>query len=251
MKINLTNEELALFFTKDLKGDILNAITEKYRIINPILILENIYPNNINWDVAENSICSYFDKTQICIEFPIKDSNNNHAMFFENIILCNQNTRLDDYDLIPKPQKTKFNHIIVELLLSTYDFGTGQDIIRDDEEFDIDNVECIPTISPNAKFKLSMTIERVIDDINTLDELTYDDISTQNKLDLLNNSTIKFHDNIYAVINSFIISINNNEKNEQHEDIYTYSEEHNTINIFKTNRTTYKNKLIASFTLVL
>lgn len=29
MKISLTNEELALFFTKELKGNILDSVTEK------------------------------------------------------------------------------------------------------------------------------------------------------------------------------------------------------------------------------
>ena len=89
MKISLTNEELALFFTKDLKGDMLNAITEKYRIINPILILENLYPDDVNWDTIENPLGKYYNKTQITIEFPIKDKNDYEATVYENIILCN------------------------------------------------------------------------------------------------------------------------------------------------------------------
>ena len=250
MKINLTNEELALFFTKDLKGDIVNAITEKYRIINPILILENLYPDDVNWDTIENPLGKYYDKTQITLEFPIKDKNNYEATVYENIILCNRNTLLHDGLLAPTPQKTKFNHIVVEFPFSTYDYGSGQDIVEVDEEFDINHVESIPTILPNAKFKLSMTVERIIDDINTLEELVDNDMSVEAKLELLNNTTIKVHDNIFSVINEFMMNINDY-MHEQPENIYTYIKNGNTINIYKISRTTYKNKLICSFELTL
>lgn len=250
MKISLTNEELALFFTKDLKDDILNAITEKYRIINPILILENLYPDNVNWDTIENPLGKYYNKTQITIEFPIKDKNDYEAIVYENIILCNRNTLLHDGLLAPIPQKTKFNHIVVEFPFSTYDYGSGQDIVDVDEDFDIDNIDTIPSILPNAKFKLSMTIERVIDDINTLEELVDKDMSVEAKLELLNSSIIKFSDNIYEAINDFMMNINDY-LYEQTENIYTYIKDGNRINIYKTSRTHYKNKLICSFELAL
>lgn len=250
MKISLTNEELALFFTKDLKGDVFNAITEKYRIINPILILENLYLDDIKWDTIENPLGTYYGKTKITIEFPIKDKNDYEATVYENIILCNRNTLLNDGLLAPTPQKTKFNHIIVEFPFNTYDYGSGQDVAEINKEFDINSVESIPSILPNAKFKLSMTIERIIDDINTLEELVDNDISVQNKLDLLNNSTIKFSDNIYEVINNFIMNINNY-MHEQPKNIYTYIKDSNRINIYKISRTTYKNNLICSFELIL
>lgn len=250
MKISLTNDELALFFTKDLKGDMLNAITEKYRIINPVLILENLYLDNVNWDTTPNPLGKYYDKTQITIEFPIKDKNDYEATVYDNIILCNRNTLLHDGLLAPTPQKTKFNHIVVEFPFSTYDYGSGQDVVEVDDEFDIDSVKSIPTISPNAKFKLSMTIERIIDDINTLEELVDNDISVEAKLELLNNVTIIFSDNIYKVIHNFIRDINDN-IHEQSEKIYTYIKDHNTINIYKTSRTNYKNTLICSFELIL
>lgn len=70
------------------------------------------------------------------------------------------------------------------------------------------------------------------------------------KLELLNNATIIFSDNIYKVIHNFIRDINDN-IHEQSEKIYTYTKEGNKINIYKTSRTNYKNTLICSFELTL
>ena len=93
-----------------------------------------------------------------------------------------------------------------------------------------------------------MTIERIIDDINTLEELVDNDMSVEAKLELLNNATIKVHDNIFTVINEFMMNINDA---RTPENIYTYIKENNKINIYKTSRTNYKNTLICSFELTL
>ena len=70
MELKLTNEQLALFFDKNLKGDTLDYGYWKFRISNPVLHIENLYGDYVDWDFVEDPIGSSFDKTILVVGFP-------------------------------------------------------------------------------------------------------------------------------------------------------------------------------------
>lgn len=160
MELKLTNEQLALFFDKNLKGDTLDYGYWKFRISNPVLHIENLYGDYVDWDFVEDPIGSSFDKTILVVGFPLDE-----GFVYDTLILFKKGARIDSEVIVGDDQTTKFDDVEINIPWDTYDFGTGQDVVEVKNE-DIE----IPQIRNDATVTLSLTLERIVDDTATFDE---------------------------------------------------------------------------------
>lgn len=82
MKIKLTNEQLALFFDEDLKGDTISSGPLAYKITNPILHIKELYKDEIEYDLSETPIGTEYDNIVLLTSIPME-----HGVIYDNIIL--------------------------------------------------------------------------------------------------------------------------------------------------------------------
>lgn len=148
MKLELNNEQLALFFSDYLKDDFLDYGYWKFRISNPVLHIENLYDDYVDWDFVEDPIGSSFDKTILVVGFPLDE-----GFVYDTLILCKKDTRIDSEVIVGDDQTTKFDNIEINIAWDTYDFGTGQDVVEVENE-DIE----IPQIRNDATVTLLLTL---------------------------------------------------------------------------------------------
>lgn len=157
MEIKLTNEQLALFFDKDLKDDTLSNGSLAYKITNPVLHIKGLYEDEIEYELSYTPIGTEYDKTVLLISIPME-----YGIVYDSIILIKKDERINIYDI---ESVEKHSHIKIKLPWTTYDFGTGQDYAPDDDyeeefykEVDLYNIN----IQLDAEIYLEITIERVI-----------------------------------------------------------------------------------------
>ena len=222
MELKLTNEQLALFFDKNLKGDTLDYGYWKFRISNPVLHIENLYDDYVDWDFVEDPIGSSFDKTILVVGFPLDE-----GFVYDTLILFKKGARIDSEVIVGDDQTTKFDDIEISIPWDTYYFGTGQDVVEVENE----NIE-IPQIRNDATVTLSLTLERIVDDTATFDELLDDDIPNESKIEILNGSTIHRSEYFNECMQN-LIEMLNNELDEDIEEEYLYMEKDEEIIIIK------------------
>lgn len=154
MEINLTNEQLALFFDECLKGDIISDGIDTYKLTNPILHINGLYKDELECEIPEGPIGTRFDKTVLLISIPLE-----FGVIYDSIILIKEKNRLGMYDVESNLQG---NRIRLDLPWTTYDFGTGRDIEIDDDyeekfyaETDLYNLN----IQSDADLYLEITVD--------------------------------------------------------------------------------------------
>ena len=154
MEINLTNEQLALFFDKRLKGNIISNGVDTYKLTNPILHINGLYKGEIECEIPEEPVGTRFDKTVLLISIPLE-----FGVIYDSIILIKEKNLLGMYDVESNLQG---NRIRLDLPWTTYDFGTGRDIEIDDDyeekfyaETDLYNLN----IQSDADLYLEITVD--------------------------------------------------------------------------------------------
>lgn len=222
MKLELNNEQLALFFSDYLKDDLLDYGYWKFRISNPVLHIENLYDDYVDWDFVEDPIGSSFDKTILVVEFPL-----NEGFVYDTLILFKKGARIDSEVIVGDDQTTKFDDVEINIPWDTYDFGTGQDVV-DVENEDIE----IPQIRNDATVTLSLTLERIVDDTATFDELLEDYIPNESKIEILNGSTIHRSEYFDECMKN-LIDMLNNELDEDSDEEFLYMEKGDEIIVIK------------------
>lgn len=158
MKINLTNEQLALFFDERLKGDIISDGVDTYKLTNPILHINGLYKDEIECEIPAEPVGTRFDKTVLLISIPLE-----YGVVYDSIILIKEKTRLGMDDVESNLQG---NRIRLDLPWTTYDFGTGRDIeINDDyeEKFYAETDLYNLNIQLDADLYLEITVDPVVD----------------------------------------------------------------------------------------
>jgi hypothetical protein len=235
MEIKLTNEQLALLLD-DFDSGIIDYKCYKYRVLDAKLTIKNLYDDYVDWNVAENPIALEYGNTVLLPYFTLGDTFNYEGMVYDTLILCRKNTKIDEntrigFDIMSEHlQEQKIDTVQIHIAWDTYDCGSGQDVV----DLKNDNI-AIPQIRKDTEVILTLTLERIIDDITTLDHLLEDYISNEDKINLLNDAVIEDHEDIYDYIRGFIEMLNNElEKDEDNEEEYVYMEKNNEIIIFKT-----------------
>lgn len=229
MEIKLNNKQLALLLD-NFEDGIIDYGYYKYRVLDAKLTIENLYDQEVDWDVAEEPIGLEYDNTVLLPYFTLGDAFNYEGTIYDTLILCRKDTRIGADIIGDEPQKSKIDTVQICIAWDTYDCGTGQDVV----DVKNDNTP-IPQIKPDTEVILTLTLERIIDDITTLDYLLEDYISNEDKINLLNNAIIEDHEDIYDYIQGFVEMLNNGlEKDEDNEEEYVYMEKNNEIIIFKT-----------------
>ena len=72
MRLQLTNEQLALFFDEDLKGDTISHGSRKYKIKNPILEINGLYADEIEYELSETPISTEYNNTVLLTSIPME-----------------------------------------------------------------------------------------------------------------------------------------------------------------------------------
>ena len=241
MELQLTNEQLALFFDEDLKGNIITNGSYKYKITDPVLEINGLYKDEIEYDLSETPIAKEYDNTVLLTSIPME-----YGVVYDSIILAKKD---DPFNIHCVETEGKYDQYSLNVDWTTYDFGTGQDYAPDDdheEEF-YKEVELYDTnIQPNAYISLNFNIERIIDSINTLQELIEEDKDDDWKLEILDGSVIQEDEDLEETIKSFIEYLNRYSK-AYDDPIYTHVNEDEIIKIYKTDPSEYKTKLEAQF----
>lgn len=241
MKIELTNEELALFFDEDLKGDTISNGSITYKIKDPILHIHGLYKDEIEYDLSGTPIAKEYNNTVLLTSIPME-----YGVVYDSIILMKKENHFNIYDI---ESDKKHSHIRFDLPWTTYDFGTGQDYAPDDEHEEdfYKEVERYNTnVQSDAGIYLELTVERIINSVNTLRELTHEDIYNTDKLDILDGSIIKDNELLVETIESFVHDLNLY-IDSPFDPIYTYVCEDAVIKMYEMKRTDYKNHLKATF----
>ena len=241
MELKLTNEELALFFDEDLKGDIISDGSYTYKITDPVLEINGLYKDEIEYDLSETPIAKEYNNTVLLTSIPME-----HGVVYDSIILAKKE---DLYDISYMQTEGKSERYYLNVDWTTYDFGSGQDYAPDDEheeEF-YKEVELYDTnVQPDAHMSLHITVERIIDSIDTLQELIEEDKDDDWKLEILDGSIIQDDEDLQETIETFIEYLNR--YSESYDDpIYTHVNEDDTVKIYKTDPSEYKTKLEAQF----
>lgn len=241
MKLQLTNEELALFFDEDLKDNIITNGSYKYKITDPVLEINGLYKDEIEYDLSETPIAKEYNNTVLLTSIPME-----YGVVYDSIILAKKD---DLFNIHCVETEGKYDQYSLNVDWTTYDFGTGQDYAPDDEheeEF-YKEVELYDTnVQPNAHISLNFNIERIIDSIDTLQELVEEDKDDDWKLEILDGSVIQEDKDLEETIESFIEYLNR--YSEAYDDpIYTYTREDDMIKIYKSDPSEYKTKLEAQF----
>jgi hypothetical protein len=172
-----------------------------------------------------------------------------HGVVYDSIILAKKE---DLYDISYMQTEGKSERYYLNLDWTTYDFGSGQDYAPDDnheEEF-YKEVELYDTnVQPNADISLNITVERIINSVETLAELIEDDKDDDWKLEILDESVIQDNESLQETIEAFIEYLNR--YSESYDDpIYTHVNEDDTVKIYKTDPSEYKTKLEAQFKII-
>lgn len=241
MELKLTNEELALFFDEDLKGDIISDGSYTYKITDPVLEINGLYKDEIEYDLSETPIAKEYNNTVLLTSIPME-----HGVVYDSISLAKKE---DLYDISYMQTEGKSERYYLNVDWTTYDFGSGQDYAPDDEheeEF-YKEVELYDTnVQPDAHMSLHITVERIIDSIDTLQELIEEDKDDDWKLEILDGSIIQDDEDLQETIETFIEYLNR--YSESYDDpIYTHVNEDDTVKIYKTDPSEYKTKLEAQF----
>lgn len=241
MELKLTNEQLALLFDEELKGDIITDGLYTYKITDPVLEINGLYKDEIEYELSETPILKEYDNTVLLTTIPMK-----HGVVYESIILAKKE---DLYDISYMQTEGKNERYYLNVDWTTYDFGSGQNYAPDDnheEEF-YKEVELYDTnVQPDADISLNITVERIIDSVDTLQELIEEDKDDDWKLEILDGSIIQDDESLQETIKSFIEYLNR--YSEAYDDpIYTHVNEDDTVKIYKTDPSEYKTKLEAQF----
>lgn len=241
MELQLTNEQLALFFDEDLKGNIITNGSYKYKITDPVLEINGLYKDEIEYDLSETPIAKEYNNTVLLTSIPME-----HGVVYDSIILAKKD---DLFNIHCVETESKYDQYSLNVDWTTYDFGTGQDYAPDDdheEEF-YKEVELYDTnVQPNAHISLNFNIERIIDSVDTFQELIEEDKDDDWKLEILDGSIIQDDESLQETIKSFIEYLNR--YSEAYDDpIYTHVNEDDTVKIYKTDPSEYKTKLEAQF----
>lgn len=241
MELKLTNEQLALLFDEELKGDIITDGLYTYKITDPVLEINGLYKDEIEYELSETPILKEYDNTVLLTTIPME-----HGVVYDSIILAKKE---DLYDISYMQTEGKSERYYLNVDWTTYDFGSGQDYAPDDEheeEF-YKEVELYDTnVQPDADISLNITVERIINSVETLAELIEDDKDDDWKLEILDESVIQDNESLQETIEAFIEYLNR--YSESYDDpIYTHVHEDNTVKIYKTDPSEYKTKLEAQF----
>ena len=229
MEIKLTNEQLALLLD-DFEGGIIENPFDKYRVLDAKLTIENLYDESVNWDVAEEPIGLEYDNTVLLPYFTLGDAFNYEGTVYDTLILCRKDTRIGTGIMMDYLQKTKIGTVQIRIAWDTYDCGSGQDVV----DLKNDNIE-IPQIRKDTKVILTLKLERIIDNVRLFDQLLEDNITNEDRINLLDGAVIEDREDIEHYIREFIIMLNEElERNEDNEEEYVYMEKDNEISIFKT-----------------
>lgn len=229
MEIKLTSKQLVLLL-EDFEGGIIENPFDKYRVLDAKLTVENLYDESVEWDVAEEPIGLEYDNTVLLPYFTLGDAFNYEGTVYDTLILCRKDTRIGVDILADHLQKTKIDTVQFYIAWDTYDCGSGQDVV----DLKNDNI-AIPQIRKDTEVILTLTLERIIDNVRLLDQLLEDGMSNEHKINLLNGSVIEEHEDLEHYIQEFIIMLNEElERNEDNEEEYVYMEKDNEIIIFKT-----------------
>ena len=156
MEIKLTNEQLALFFDKDLKDDTLSNGSLAYKITNPVLHIKELYEDEIEYELSYTPIATEYDKTVLLISIPME-----YGVVYDSIILIKKDEKVNIYDI---ESVEKHSHIKINLPWTTYDFGTGQDYAPDNDHEDefYKEVELYNTdVQSDAEIYLTLNIEKL------------------------------------------------------------------------------------------
>lgn len=244
MELKLTNEQLALLFDEELKGDIITDGLYTYKITDPVLEINGLYKDEIEYELSETPILKEYDNTVLLTTIPMK-----HGVVYDSIILAKKE---DLYDISYMQTEGKSERYYLNLDWTTYDFGSGQDYAPDDnheEEF-YKKVELYDTnVQPDADISLNITVERIINSVETLAELIEDDKDDDWKLEILDESVIQDNESLQETIEAFIEYLNR--YSESYDDpIYTHVNEDDTVKIYKTDPSEYKTKLEAQFKII-
>lgn len=229
MEIKLTNKQLALLLD-DFEGGIIENPFDKYRVLDAKLTIENLYDESVNWDVAEEPIGLEYDNTVLLPYFTLGDAFNYEGTVYDTLILCRKDTRIGTGIMMDYLQKTKIGTVQIRIAWDTYDCGSGQDVV----DLKNDNIE-IPQIRKDTKVILTLKLERIIDNVRLFDQLLEDNITNEDRINLLDGAVIEDREDIEHYIREFIIMLNEElERNEDNEEEYVYMEKDNEISIFKT-----------------
>ena len=239
MEIKLTNEQLALFFDEDLKGDTISNGSYTYKITDPVLKIKGLYKDEIEYELSETPILKEYDNTVLLTSIPME-----YGVVYDSIILMKKE---DLFNIYCVETEGKYDQYSLNVDWTTYDFGSGQDYVPDDnheEEF-YKEVEIYDTnVQPNAHISLGFNIERIIDSVETLQALVEEDTDDDWKLEILDGSVIQDDESLHETIEAFIEYLNR--YSESYNDpIYTHVNEDDTVKIYKTDPSEYKTKLEA------
>lgn len=229
MELELTNEQLALLLD-DFQDGVIENPFDKYRVLDAKLTIENLYDESVNWDVAEEPIGLEYDNTVLLPYFTLGDAFNYEGTVYDTLILCRKDTRIGTDIMMDYLQKTKIGTVQIRIAWDTYDCGSGQDVV----DLKNDNIE-IPQIRKDTKVILTLKLERIIDNVRLFDQLLEDNMTNEDRINLLDGAVIEDREDIEHYIREFIIMLNEElERNEDNEEEYVYVEKDNEISIFKT-----------------
>ena len=244
MRLQLTNEQLALFFDEDLKGDTISHGSRKYKITNPILEINGLYADEIEYELSETPISTEYNNTVLLTSIPME-----YGVVYDSIILMKKDNRFNIHDI---EIEGKHDQYYLYIDWTTYDFGTGQDYAPDDEhedefykEVELYNLNTQST----AGIYLEITVERIINSIDTLRELIYEDIYNTDKLAILDGSVIENNALLVETIEDFVRDLNLY-MDSPLDPVYTYVREADVFKIYEMKRSDYKNNLKATFTII-
>lgn len=200
-----------------------------------------MYKDEIEYDLSETPIAKEYDNTVLLTSIAME-----HGVVYDSIILAKKE---DLYDISYMQTEGKSERYYLNVDWTTYDFGSGQDYAPDDEheeEF-YKEVELYDTnVQPNADMSLYITVERIINTVETLQELIEEDTDDDWKLEILDGSIIQDDESLQETIEAFIEYLNR--YSEAYDDpIYTHVNEDDTVKIYKTDPSEYKTKLEAQF----
>lgn len=244
MRLQLTNEQLALFFDEDLKGDTISHGSRKYKITNPILEINGLYADEIEYELSETPISTEYNNTVLLTSIPME-----YGVVYDSIILMKKDNRFNIHDI---EIEGKHDQYYLYIDWTTYDFGTGQDYAPDDEhedefykEVELYNLNTQST----AGIYLEITVERIINSIDTLRELIYEDIYNTDKLAILDGSVIENDALLVETIEDFVRDLNLY-MDSPLDPVYTYVREADVFKMYEMKRSDYKNNLKATFTII-
>ena len=241
MELQLTNEELALFFDEDLKDDTISNGSLTYKITDPILHIKDLYKDEIEYDLSETPIAKEYNNTVLLTSIPME-----YGVVYDSIILMKKENHFNIYNL---ESDKKHSHIRFDLPWTTYDFGTGQDYAPDgehEEDFYKEGEQYNTNVQSDARIYLELTLERIINSVDTLRELTHEDIYNVDKLAILDGSIIEDDELLVETVEDFVRDLNLY-MDSPLDPVYTYVCEADVIKIYEMKRTDYKNHLKATF----